>query len=335
MSESGVRTSRFSDVEELAASLPDSSLIALPLRAGGFHAEITQIDLGDIALRIGRTTPLLALASVRRDRAHVLLPLTGQDAMILNGRAIGAHDIAVYSPGAEHNGAIRSEATFTALTLPVETARRVFLSPRRPALLRDGTHAMLRTDPAAWARAASLARSVAQVVASDPAIFEIDETRRALRDTVLDVMRELLTGPVDGAPARALRICAARSRLIRRAKDYIVANPQRAPSVAGLSYALGVSASRLRSAFAASFAIGPRASLKLQRLAMARSALRASDPGTSSIKSIASEYGFWHLDGFVRDYRAMFAEDPLAAFGRSPAGGPGAPLRRSVSRSAI
>jgi AraC family ethanolamine operon transcriptional activator len=317
MAVQGVRTARFSDFEEFAGSFPATSLTATPLRAGAFRAETTCLGLGEIMLATGCITPLMALGGLAPDTAHILLPLRGRETLLLNGRTIGPHDIAVYGAGAVHDGANPADTSWARVTLAAESVHALLSPPRRSPIFRPGAHVMLRTDPEAWARVALLVREVAEVAAKDPEVFEVEEARRSLRASVLDAARELLEGPWGGAPPRLLRASRERGRIVRLVEDHLRADPGRPTGTADLCAALGLSPSRLRSAVTATFGMSPQRYLRLRRLAMARSALRSGDPRWRSVREVALAHGFWHLERFARAYRDMFGEAPSATFGRA------------------
>jgi AraC family transcriptional regulator, ethanolamine operon transcriptional activator len=91
-----------------------------------------------------------------------------------------------------------------------------------------------------------------------------------------------------------------------------------------LCVALGVSASSLAQAFHGTFGISPHRFLKLRRLAVVRSKLRAWEGQAPLVKSVALAHGFWHLGQFAQDYRALYGEipsDTLARARRAAGGG--------------
>jgi AraC-like DNA-binding protein len=63
--------------------------------------------------------------------------------------------------------------------------------------------------------------------------------------------------------------------------------------------------------------VGPATYLKLLRLNAVRSALRAADPGSGTVKRTALEWGFWHLGHFAADYRNLFGETPQQTLARA------------------
>jgi transcriptional regulator GlxA family with amidase domain len=81
-------------------------------------------------------------------------------------------------------------------------------------------------------------------------------------------------------------------------------------TVAELSRVAGVSERTLRAAFHHILGIGPKQHLIRQRLQAVRLALRAAQPGTTTVTDIAMAYGFFELGRFAGRYRHAFGEAP-------------------------
>jgi AraC-like DNA-binding protein len=307
-----VRRTRLRDFEAFAASVPGGSVAATPLRNAPFSAETTELRLGgDLVLQVGRTTSVMGLGGVDPASTWILLPLGVAETLRLNGRAVGPGDVALYAPGADHEGANSHDTVRALLTLPGPTADALLEPPRRSPLRRPGAHAVLRVDRRAWARAASLLKAASEVAAEDPEVFEAAEARRSLRDEVLEALRGLLRADPHGGGARprALRATPARQRIVRAVEDHLRADPGRPAGTGDLCAALGVSPSRLRAAFVASFAVSPDRYLRLRRLALARAALRSAEgPRRASVEEVAAAHGFWDAQAFAREYRELFGE---------------------------
>lgn len=77
-----------------------------------------------------------------------------------------------------------------------------------------------------------------------------------------------------------------------------------------------VSERTLQYAFREQFGSSPAAVIKSLRLSTARAALRKATPGTNTVASIASRFGFSHLPQFATDYRKMFGELPRVTLSR-------------------
>jgi AraC family transcriptional regulator, ethanolamine operon transcriptional activator len=308
-----VRQASFADFEAFAAAVPGYSLAAAPLRPGAFSSATTEFRLGDLVLQTGRSTPLVTAGGVDPGAACIALPLGRAGTLRLNGRAVGPGDVALYAPGADHVGAIPHDTAWALLTLPAAAAEALLEPPRRSPLRRPGAHAVLRADRRTWARAASLVRSAARVAAADPGVFEAAEARRALRDELLEALRDLVAGPRGGARPRALRDTPARRWIVRAAEDLLRADPRRAIGTEEVCAALGVSPSALRAAIEVSFAVDPERYLRLRRLALARAALRSAEPRRASVEEVAAAHGFWDAQAFARQFRELFGEAPALA----------------------
>jgi AraC-like DNA-binding protein len=308
----------FAECEEYAASVPAGSVVATPLRSAPFCAEIAELRLDDVVLRTGSRTPLMSTGGPDADSVWIVLPLGAPGTLMLQGRAVEPGDVAVYGPGATDDQANLRNTRWALVALPAKAAEAL-LEPRRGSpLRRPGASAVLRVDRKQWTRAASLARAASEVAAQDPEVFEVAEARRSLRAEVLEVLRGLLAGgPRRGACARALPATPARRRIVMAVEDHIRADPGRPVDVEDLCAALGVSPSRLRSAFAASFSITPDQYLRLRRLALARAAMRSAEPRWTSVEEVAAAHGFWDVGCFASEYHELFGEAPSATFRRS------------------
>lgn len=93
----------------------------------------------------------------------------------------------------------------------------------------------------------------------------------------------------------------------------LVADRQTCPiSVAELTVELGVSRRTLQNACQEIVGLSPVQYLRALRLSEARRMLQ----GDNSVTSVATQFGFWHLGYFSRDYRQMFGELPSVTLAR-------------------
>lgn len=84
------------------------------------------------------------------------------------------------------------------------------------------------------------------------------------------------------------------------------------PTVVDICRVIGVSERSLQYAFRAYVEMSPLAYLRLCRLNRARATLRAADPHSTSVTTVAVRFGFLHLGRFSVDYKKIFAESPSA-----------------------
>ena len=97
---------------------------------------------------------------------------------------------------------------------------------------------------------------------------------------------------------------------VRQAREYIDANLDQPVSLADITAAAGVHVTTLLKGFRQHYEISPIAYLKRQRLEAARRTLIAAEPLTASVTEVATQWGFFHLGRFARDYRQFFGELP-------------------------
>ena len=94
------------------------------------------------------------------------------------------------------------------------------------------------------------------------------------------------------------------------AEEYIVGHLEDSIRVADIAAHVGVSVPTLNRAFQKCHAMGPKAFVKQRRLEKARADLLRADSQQTTVTSIASRYGFWHLGQFAADYKRAFHESP-------------------------
>ena len=97
---------------------------------------------------------------------------------------------------------------------------------------------------------------------------------------------------------------------VRQARDYIEAHLDRPVSLADITAATGVHVTTLLKGFKQHYEISPMAYLKQKRLEAVHGKLLAAEPLSTSVTKVATQYGFFHLGRFARDYRQLFGELP-------------------------
>ncbi|WP_424101331.1 helix-turn-helix domain-containing protein [Moorena producens] len=101
-----------------------------------------------------------------------------------------------------------------------------------------------------------------------------------------------------------------RAKLIAQAEQEMLAHLEKPLTLKQLAQNLGSSSSALSYGFQDLFGLSPMRYLKVRRLNAVRQRLKASEPERCTIALLASEFGFYHLSHFAKDYKAMFGELP-------------------------
>jgi len=122
-------------------------------------------------------------------------------------------------------------------------------------------------------------------------------------------------------PVRLLRLLATKppttpslvdgfkARAARKARDFIDAHADEAPTIQDACRTAGVSWRTLNYAFREIFGVTPKQYLQATRLDGVRKELHRKGPA-STVTDIANDWGFWHMGQFAADYKRQFGELP-------------------------
>ena len=110
-----------------------------------------------------------------------------------------------------------------------------------------------------------------------------------------------------------------RHKAVKRVEDYLDAFPTTPHTVRELCRVAQVSERTLEYGFLERFGVSPKRYLQIFCLNGVRKALRVADPASKSVTALASNWGFWHMGQFGRDYKRLFAELPSETMKKSHA----------------
>lgn len=124
---------------------------------------------------------------------------------------------------------------------------------------------------------------------------------------------ELVLNVVDALGAAALGEIvgpARRRKVVDRARQFALQEPELPPTIHDLCRHIGVSRRKLQDCFQEEFGLSPAQYLRIIRLNAVRRELRQKPAANRLVGDIAARWGFWHLGRFASDYKAMFGELP-------------------------
>ena len=216
-------------------------------------------------------------------------------------------------PGVDHDGRFHGAASYAAVRLDLSDVTGFFGSEH---WMGDPTNwsqkTCYRADPRIGAEApARLREIVSRLVYPGTRVppKAADFWRRAIIDVVTaTVLHSQPPGMTQAIPSAI--------RLTRKAEHYIEAAGTRPVHISEICTECGVSRRSLHRAFDEVLGIGPVTFLQRKRLCDIHSALRDSDPATTTISEIALQHGFLNLGRFSGYYRALFGEYPSETFGK-------------------
>jgi AraC family ethanolamine operon transcriptional activator len=105
-------------------------------------------------------------------------------------------------------------------------------------------------------------------------------------------------------------------KVVVKARDFLMANPERPITVLDLCSHTYTSRRTLQYCFEEVVGVSPAAFLKTMRLNGVRRDL-AETAGSMPIGDVAARWGFWHLSQFSVDYKKLFGELPSATVRRA------------------
>jgi AraC-like DNA-binding protein len=169
--------------------------------------------------------------------------------------------------------------------------------------------------PAILSRLLNLHEAAGHLAKTAPDILAKDEVARAIEQGLVYAMALCMS---EGEAVAPRSIDRRRAVVMRRLEEVLHANSDRTLYLAELCAAAGVSGRTLLACCHEHLGMGPIRYLWLRRMHLARRALRMSDPATTTVTEIATDYGFWELGRFSVAYRELFDETPSASLRRSP-----------------
>jgi AraC-like DNA-binding protein len=157
-----------------------------------------------------------------------------------------------------------------------------------------------------------------------PDLFnERRQERLAARAELLETLLATLRGAVDLEPTGGDRARSAQSLIVKTVEAFALSHVGGPLHVSDLCKAAGVSERTLEYAFREIMGLTPVTYLIRLRLHQARRALLAATQGSTTVSTVALDWGFWHFGEFSRAYRECFGELPSDTLHRKPASGGG------------
>ena len=137
-----------------------------------------------------------------------------------------------------------------------------------------------------------------------------------LRDDLLIEWIEALPPSVDTSDLDSL---ARRKRMVDKACELMMANPDEPPSILEVCSRVGASRRKLNYCFQDVLGTSPIQYLRALRLNGVRRGLRQAGPD-ESVQDVATRWGFWHQGQFSLDYKKHFFELPSDTLARARKG---------------
>jgi AraC-like DNA-binding protein len=314
MAESGTLT--FGDPDSYAAGFGDARINLTITGAGDFSARLTGLKLRDLKIyRCCESLPRIAFISLPREQIFLSFAVGPQslisdgsalrnDRMVLHGRGERTHQRSI---GACQWGLISLSPEQFASCGKALTGQAI-APPHASRILRPA-----RADISRFQRLFEQACRLAE--AARPKLIERPEVARALEQELLHAIFNCLAADETDRNPKTRHHHAA---VMVRFEETLRKRIDQKLNMPALCAELGVPARTLRMCCAEFLGVSPTRYLLLQRLNMARRALRRANPSTASVAEVARSHQFLELGRFAVTYRTTFGESPSATLQRDP-----------------
>ncbi|WP_065752799.1 helix-turn-helix domain-containing protein [Bradyrhizobium paxllaeri] len=309
-----VITSRVDGFEGFRNAVHGSHVDVMQLQRGRFRGLLTHIGAGDFSLSVGSFSVGLRTQRTSSDPKLIVGMLLGAENRVTHwSYDMDPGDVLVIPPGVDHDGRFHGAASYAALRLDLSDVAGVFGRENR---MGDPTNwnrkDCYRADPRIGGRAIAKLREIVSRLA-DPNARISPKAVEFWRRTIIDVV----TATVQHSQSSGMtEMIPSATRVTQRAEQYIETAGSRPVHISEICAECGVSRRSLHRAFDEVLGIGPVTFLQRKRLCDIHSALRDSDPATTTIAEIALQHGFLNLGRFSGYYRTLFDEYPSETFGK-------------------
>ena len=238
----------------------------------------------------------------------------------VNGLPIRPELMLAVEPGTEV--VFVTDAGYESITLLLPPADiRAHLRDRR----REGDFHLpkgaetLQADAAMVRRLFNWGKRLVDTAARQPALFNDRKDQGAAAQVeMVETLLATLGATSDFEPTRADHVHQSQTVVVKAAEDYALSHADERVYVTDLCRAAAVSERALEYAFKEVMGLTPVAYLTRLRLHRVRQALLLATHGTTTVSTVALDWGFWHFGEFSRAYKDCFGELPSDTLRRKP-----------------
>lgn len=242
---------------------------------------------------------LAFLAVGRRSRARI------------NGLTMSSEALAVAEPGVEVELVVEANyESITWLVSPQALERHLAARKRESDFSLPSGVEYYRSDPDLVRRFFDTGKMLSATAIRNRDLFENSRVLSSAEVSIAEALFACLGSA--GTPEISSTESTPRfySEIVRRAEEYVLDHPTHRPTMSDLCDTAHVSERTLQNAFREILGMSPSAFLRRLRLHRARTALQTANYRSTTVSTVAQDWGFWHFGEFSRAYRECFGELP-------------------------
>ena len=305
------------DIDAHAAAQGDWVLHYEQLSSGNFRGELIMLQLNGVGLSGEKTNLALRQRGRLGDQVYgFAMSVESTGDVYFDGRKVHP-DAILCGSGREIDFVIPPKHHLVALTVDRSLLNSLWERMYQKPLASWLEHQVeLRPTPES---AAALRTKHLQALKEALALaqhFPDASALNPLRDDILIEWIEAIPPNVDISDLDSL---ARRKRMVDKACDLMLANPDDPPSILDICSRVGASRRKLNYCFQDVLGTSPMQYLRALRLNGVRRSLKQAGPN-ESVQDVATRWGFWHQGQFSLDYKKHFFELPSETLARARKG---------------
>ncbi|SDQ19824.1 transcriptional regulator, AraC family [Paraburkholderia fungorum] len=297
------------DADEQARNLHGWNQTYDQLTAGCFVGGLTELCVDDMQVFVETTSHTLRqTCEVQKDAYWFGIPTCPLGTGRIDAQIISADALAFRPGGVEFELLTSAGYEIFGVVVTGEALRRYAADIEGVSLDEHLPNAQVVSIGAE--RKEQLCASLRQLLGGGAA-SDAPLTSTARSNLQASVLASLFdVGALSACEGVAMPARPRRQSIVWEARDYVLANRDRAINVPELCERLHVSRRTLQYCFQDVLNMAPATYLRAIRLNGARRDLSNAARESRSVQDVAAAWGFWHLSQFATDYRKMFGVRP-------------------------
>ena len=305
-----METRSFRDFDEFAEAISSFDGRILVTHPSIPKWSISHLDLDGVHIQTGELGSGNIVEGQSWDGYMVYLPLSGAGKKILNGSEVSKDSLLIFEPCSEISLCSTSEHSWCSIFVPTDVWTRAGYPPKLSLGGEKGACQVTRPNRQLYMHGISLVRDIQLAATTCPQFETTLAMKIAAAEAAKFVFRVASESHIDKPAETTGRPRISRSRVIRRCNRLLDKSEDRHVSVGALTAAAGVSERTLEMAFKEYFDEVPSHYLKLRRVRLIHSALRAARVGEKSVTEILADHGEWEFGRFAGIYFGLYGELP-------------------------
>jgi len=301
---SDAESSEFSSVEENEETLGSYGVDQemKQLGKGPYRATLAMRRCGEVELFSDRFNVALSMhLEPPEQMVGFLFPRTVSGRFLAEGADLGNERLLVLPPGSGADIVVPALVGSDSILIPTQRFHEL-VARLCPALEPIESLAVVGGD---HVRHRQLRAAITTLIRQPGSPIDSEEV-----SNVLAVLMASLEASRGGEASDQLLTTGARTRVARRAQEFIDQNFRRTVRIDEVCRETGVGVRTLQRSFREYFQVSFTEYLKLARLDAHHRALRAADPSRATVAELGLENGLTHLGRLSVDFRGQFGKSP-------------------------